>query len=129
MYVVFARNVAPTLVFDNVTDYAAAWSVLGQIDAGLGRKEQAVPEGRRACELMPMSKDAYNSPNMVSGLALIYAWSGEKELAVQFLTQAAHARAGLSNGARYGALKLDPQWDSLRGDSGFEALLATLAPR
>ncbi len=110
-------------------DYAAAWSVLGWIDAGLGRKEDALREGQRGVELMPPARDAYNHPNLVGYLAMIYAWTGEKELAVQTLSQVIHARVGLSGaGIRYGPLKLDPQWDPLRGDPRFEALVASLAP-
>ena len=50
-----ARAIAEKIVRDN-PDKAYAWSLLGLIDAGLGRKEEAVREGRRACELVPMSK-------------------------------------------------------------------------
>ncbi len=109
-------------------DYAVAWGVLGWIDAGLGRKEEAVREGRRGCELMPPDRDAYNSPNLVGYLAMIYAWCGEKDLALQTLAQVIHARVGISSNTRYGSLKLDPQWDPLRGDPRFEALVASLAP-
>ena len=45
-------------------EFAAASSLLGVIDAGLGRKEQALQEGQRGCELLPISKDA------VSGVSL-----------------------------------------------------------
>ncbi len=110
-------------------DYAAAWSVLGWIDAGLGRKEEAVRAGLRACALMPASKDAYNSPNLVGYLAMIYAWTGEKDLALQTLAQVVQARVGISAITRYGSLKLDPQWDPLRGDPRFEQLVASLAPK
>lgn len=110
--------------------YAPAWGMLGLIDAGLGRKEDAVREGQRGCELMPPSRDAYNHPNLVGFLAMIYAWTGEKDLALQTLGQVVHARVGISGGAvRYGPLKLDPQWDPLRGDPRFEALVASLAPK
>ncbi|HZE13859.1 MAG TPA: hypothetical protein VE086_08885, partial [Chthoniobacterales bacterium] len=110
-------------------DYAAAWSVLGWIDAGLGDKENAVREGQRACELMPASRDAYISPDIVKNLAMIYAWTGEKDLALQTLAQVLHARVGMSSFIRYGPLKLDPQWDPLRGDPRFEQIVASLAPK
>jgi serine/threonine protein kinase/Flp pilus assembly protein TadD len=110
-------------------DYATAWSMLGWIDAALGRNEQAVREGQHACELIPASKDAYASPNFVGNLAMIYAWIGEKDLAVQTLAQVAHAKLGLLSTTRYGSLKLDPQWDPLRGDPRFEQLVADLAPK
>ena len=110
-------------------DFAAAWSVLGWIDAGLGRKEEAIREGQRACELGPSTKDAYASPDLVGNLAMIYAWTGEKDLALQNLTEVVHARVGMSSDTRYGSLKLDPQWDPLRGDPRFEALVKLLAPK
>src|SRR5207245_7593330 len=55
-------------------DFAAAISLLGVIDAGLGRKEQALQEGRRACELLPTSKDAISGVALAVNLAPIYAW-------------------------------------------------------
>src|SRR5205814_144238 len=53
-------------------DFAAAISLLGVIDAGLGRKEQALQEGRRACELLPTSKDAISGVYLAVNLAQIY---------------------------------------------------------
>ena len=37
-------------------NYGPALCVLGLIDAGLGRKEEALREGRRAVELLPWKK-------------------------------------------------------------------------
>jgi tetratricopeptide (TPR) repeat protein len=110
-------------------DYATAWSVLGWIDAGLGHKEEAIREGQHGCELMPSSKDAYSSPNLVGFLAMIYAWTGETDLALQTLREVIHVPVGLSSNTRYGSLKLDPHWDPLRGDPRFEQLVADLAPK
>jgi tetratricopeptide (TPR) repeat protein len=70
-------------------DYAAAWSLLGLVDAALGRKEEAIRAGRRACELLPLSKDAWFGPDYLRSLAKIYAWTGEKELALSQLEQLA----------------------------------------
>jgi serine/threonine-protein kinase len=106
-------------------DYAPAWAILGLIDAGLGQKTDAIAEGKRACELLPLSKDAWDGVGFVSYLALIYAWVGEKDLALDQLEIAAKA----PNGITYGELKLDPSWDSLRGDPRFEKLVASLAPK
>jgi serine/threonine-protein kinase len=106
-------------------DYSAAWIVLGLIDAGLGRKDEAVREGRRACELLPMSKDAWEGSDYVLHLALIFAWTDEKDLALEQLTILAQLPVGLT----YGELKLNPQWDSLRGDPRFEKIVASLAPK
>jgi TolB-like protein/Flp pilus assembly protein TadD len=106
-------------------DYVPALSVLGLIDAGLGRKEEAQREGERACELLPVSKDALDGPDLVVNLALIYAWTGEKNRAIEQLAKASQIPGNLS----YGLLKLHPQWDSLRGDPRFEKIVASLAPK
>ena len=55
--------------------------VLGLIDAGLGHKEEALREGRRAVELLPVAKEAIDGAAMIKGLAMICAWTGEKDLA------------------------------------------------
>ena len=73
----------------------------------------------------PLSKDAWDGAGFVSYLALIYTWLGEKDLALEQLAIAAKA----PNGITYGELKLDPTWDSLRGDPRFEKLVASLAPK
>jgi tetratricopeptide (TPR) repeat protein len=106
-------------------DYAPPWSRLGLIDASLGRKEEAIREGRRACELLPVSRDSIDAPSYITNLALIYAWTDEKDLALEQLATSAQ----ISGGITYGELKLNPQWDSLRGDSRFEKIVASLAPR
>lgn len=64
-------------------DYAPSLCVLGVIDAGLGRKEDAVREGRRAVELLPVEKDTLNGVRVREFLAVIYAWIGEKDLACE----------------------------------------------
>lgn len=106
-------------------EYAEAWSLLGLIDAGLGHKEDAIREGRRACALLPPATDALTGPFLVQNLAQIYAWAGEKDLALQELSTAAK----LPFGVNYGELKLGPQWDSLRGDVRFDQIVASLAPK
>ena len=66
-------------------DYGPAWCVLGVIDAALGRKEEALREGRRAVELLPVEKDSINGLDMIEHLAMIAAWVGEKDLACEQL--------------------------------------------
>ncbi|HEY4638771.1 MAG TPA: hypothetical protein VIG87_02540, partial [Candidatus Udaeobacter sp.] len=105
-------------------NYAPALCVLGLIDAGLGHKEEALREGRRAVELCPIEKDAVQGVAMVKYLAMIAAWAGEKDLACEQLAIAAREPGDLS----YGQLKLMPFWDPLRRDPRFENILASLAP-
>ena len=102
-------------------DYAQALCVLGMIDAALGRKEDAIREGRRAVEFLPVTKDMMAGGVVLANLAIIYTWTGEKDLA---LTQLATAiRFPSSNFLSYGQLKLHPFWDPLRGDPRFEKVV------
>ncbi len=105
-------------------NYAPALCVLGLIDAGLGRKEEALREGRSAVELLPVEKDAINGPLMIEYLAMIAAWVGEKDLACKQLAIAIRPPSTVS----YGQLKLLPFWDPLRNDPCFEKIVASLAP-
>ena len=110
---------------DKRPDFPDALSLLGMINAGLGRKEEALRQGRRACELVPITKDAYDGVNFAINLAQIYAWTGEKDLAIGQIEMAQRFPNPLS----YGLLKLHPHWDSLRGHPRFEKVVASLAPK
>ena len=105
--------------------HGPALCVLGLIDAGLGRKEEALREGRRAIELLPVDKDAINGPAMIEYLAVIAAWVGNNDLACEQLATAIR----VPNSPSYGQLKLLPFWDPLRGDPRFEKIVASLAPK
>jgi TolB-like protein len=106
-------------------DYAQALCVLGMTDAALGRKEDALREGRRAVELLPVTKDAYTGAAVLTNLAITYAWAGEKDLAIKQLEEVVRIPGPVS----YGQLRLHPFWDPLRGDPRFEKLVASLAPK
>jgi tetratricopeptide (TPR) repeat protein len=106
-------------------DYAQGITVLGVIDASLGRKDDAIREGNRAVALLPVSKDAIDGADLILNLAVIYAWTGEKDLALKQLAEAAQLPGTLN----YGWLRLHPDWDLLRGDPRFEKLVASLAPK
>ena len=109
-------------------DYGPALCVLGLIDAALGRKDLALDEGRRAIALMPVEKDVNNGSRVLQYFAITAAWAGEKELALQQLEAGLRAPAA-SLMLSYGALKLLPFWDPLRGDPRFEKIVASLAPK
>ena len=106
-------------------NYGPPLCVLGLIDAGLGRKEEALREGRRAVELLPAEKDAINGTAMIKYLAMIAAWVGDDDLACEQLAVAIRPPSRLS----YGQLKLLPFWDPLRGNPRFEKIVASLAPK
>jgi TolB-like protein/tetratricopeptide (TPR) repeat protein len=105
-------------------DYAPGLAVLALTDAALGYKEKAINEGRRAIELLPVTKDSIDGAEIVKYLGVIYAWCGEKDLAIQQIAATLQIPSTLS----YGNLKLHPNWDPLRGDPRFEKIVADLAP-
>jgi TolB-like protein/cytochrome c-type biogenesis protein CcmH/NrfG len=104
---------------------AKALMVLGQIDAAIGNKNEALEEGQRAVELLPVSKDAINGYQLLTRLTMIYAEVGEIDRALDSLEN------GIQNiyAPEYGSLKLDQVWDPLRGNPRFEKLVASLAPK
>ena len=116
-------------IFERTTreqpDYPQAWTYLGLTDAMLGRCSEAIQEGRRACEILPYTKDSWVGSTFVTYLAVIYAKCGEKEAALQQLKTSAE----LPTGVTYGELRQSPDWDSLRGDPRFEQIVASLAPK
>jgi len=119
-----ARAEQEKLVRANPDD-AGALCILGLIDAGLGRKEEALREGRRGVELLPVEKDARSGPAMIVCLARIAAWVGDNDLACEQLARASRLPSSVS----YGDLKLMSWWDPLRGDQCFEKIVASLAPK
>ena len=98
---------------------------LGLIDAALGRKEEALNEGRRAMELAPSVKDEGTEPSAKIDFAMICAWTGERELALGQLEALTELRADYT----YGDFRLNPMWDPLRGDPRFEKIVNSLAPK
>ncbi len=106
------------------TGYAPGICILGLIDAGLGHKEDAIREGREAVELLPLTRDPINGAHMIEFLAVIYAWTGEPDLACDQLEVATKIPGTLS----YGQLRLYPFWDPLRGNPRFDKIVSSLAP-
>jgi TolB-like protein/Tfp pilus assembly protein PilF len=119
-----ARDEAQKMVREQ-PDYAEAFCVLAMADAALGHKEDAIREGRRAVELLPVTKDSITGSRLLEFLTLTYAWTGEKEWALEQLAAVARMPGYLS----YGHLRLHPFFDSLRGDPRFEKIVASLAPK
>ena len=105
--------------------YGPALCVLGLIDAALGRKNEALREGQRAIELLPITKDSIDGAELMKYMGVIYAWCGEKDLAIDQIA----ATLKIPNTLSYGNLKLHPNWDSLRGDPRFEKIITDLAPK
>jgi len=113
-----ARPVAEQLVRDAPGD-PGRHVQLGAVLAGLGLKEEAVNEGRKAVESVPESQDAFEGPQATAALAEIYAGVGEYDEAFRLLDHLLK----VPNGLTVPALKLDPVWDPLRKDPRFQALI------
>ncbi|HCP90493.1 MAG TPA: hypothetical protein DIT76_00365 [Spartobacteria bacterium] len=100
-------------------------AMLGLIDAGLSRKQEALAEGLRAVELRPISNDAVDGAAVIANLAMIYTWVGDIDSAIERLAFLAKTPGGPD----YGQLKFDPVWDAVRGDVRFTKIVASLAPK
>jgi TolB-like protein/Flp pilus assembly protein TadD len=100
-------------------DDASRHITLGFILAGLGQKDAAIAEGKRAVELLPESQDALDGPKMTVALAQIYAWTGEGDQALQLLDRS----LSTPNGVTIPLLRLDPMWDPLRSNPRFQVLI------
>jgi len=119
-----ARIVAEQLVQESPDD-AARHGQLGLILAGLGRKEEAIKEGKRAVELLPEAQDALDGPEVAVVLVQIYAWTGEHDQAFELLDHLLQ----VPNSLTVPILKLDPVWDPLRKDPRFQALIDKYSAR
>ena len=101
---------------------------LGLLYAFMGRKEDAIREGRRATELRPESQDALDGTLMSSYLALIYARVGERDQALQLIERLL-TTPGASDSVHYSVslqdLRLRWEWDPLRDDPRFQKLVGS----
>jgi TolB-like protein/Tfp pilus assembly protein PilF len=95
---------------------------LAMIDAELGRKQEAIQEGKRGLELV---QGVFERPDAIAYFALMCARIGERDLAIKQLDIV----AGKPNGPTYGWLRLSPLWDPLRGDPRLQKIVASLAPK
>jgi tetratricopeptide (TPR) repeat protein len=103
-------------------DDAKTLVVLGVLQAMRGQKDDAVSSGRHAVELLSISKDAYDGPLIATKLAVIYAEIGEVDRAIELLADLVES----PNGPTAGALRVEPEWESLRRDPRFERLINTV---
>jgi TolB-like protein/Flp pilus assembly protein TadD len=94
-------------------------ALLGLIDAGLGRCDEAKAEARRAVDLLPESRDAFDGPILVMSRARIHMMCGDLDTAFALLERSLQTPAGITAQE----LRLDPIWDPLRADPRFEKML------
>jgi tetratricopeptide (TPR) repeat protein len=115
-----ARDKEESVLPDKTQD-ASYVSQIARYDAGLGQKDEAISEALRAVELGPIARESLNGPRWVANLALVYAWTGERDRALEQLEKIATLPG---YGPTYGDLLLNPCWDDLRGDKRFDKILA-----
>jgi len=92
----------------------------------LGRYADALRVAREAAEALPMEKDAIVGANFLLGLAQIEAHTGQSEEAIKILGQLLKVPAG--EYVSVTRLKIDPVWDPIRNDAGFQKLLSEPEP-
>jgi hypothetical protein len=98
----------------------------------MGRKEDAIREGRRAVELKPESKDAVDGAIVNCYLALIYARVGEKDLAFQLIERLLKTPGAVDSvdySITINDLKYRWEWDPIRNDPRFQKLVASSTPK
>jgi tetratricopeptide (TPR) repeat protein len=105
-------------------------SILAIIDAGLGRKEEALQEAKGACDLTSFQTNNFDATTVRCNLAVVYAWTGENDLAIAELSKLIDrpAASHVICQPTYGDFQLNPFWDPLRKDSRFVAMVEKLAP-
>ena len=104
---------------------------LGWFYAFAGRKDEAIREGRRAVELKPESKDAFDGAIMNCYLALIYARVGENDLAIPLIERLLKTPGAVDSvdySVTINDLKFRWEWDPLRDDPRFQKLIAQHGP-
>jgi eukaryotic-like serine/threonine-protein kinase len=104
----------------NIVDVADYFAASARFDAGLGQKENAIREAQRAVDLVPIAKNSDRGPVYVDNLAQVYAWTGERDRALEQL----EIVATLPGDTSYGDLRFNPRWDELRGDKRFDKIVA-----
>ena len=97
----------------------------------MGRRADALREGRRAVELKPVARDHFEGPQELCNLALIHARLGENEEAISAIEELLQAPGGVffyEASTSLWELRLRWQWDPLRSDPRFQKLLAAAEP-
>jgi len=105
------------------SDVADLHIQLAKVLAQLNQRDAAMAEARRASELQPESKDAFGGPEITEGVAQVYAILGENGPAIEILDELLSRPSNVT----VQGLKINPTWDALRNDPGFQALLSKYA--
>jgi non-specific serine/threonine protein kinase len=94
-------------------------SSLGITYAALGRTKDAIREGKRAVELLPISKDAVYGIPYVIDLAHIYTLLGDYDNALVKIEELLSVPSTIS----FPLMEVDPRWSRLRDHPGFQRLM------
>ena len=92
---------------------------LAKVLAFLSERDSALAEAQRATELLPETKDAFGGPEVMAGVAEVYAILGESDRAIEILDRLLSRPSGVTTQA----LKINPIWDPLRRDPRFQGLI------
>jgi TolB-like protein/Flp pilus assembly protein TadD len=98
-------------------------TALGLAYAYLGRNDEAIREGNRAVEILPVSKDAFSGPIHICGLAKIYTIIGEYEKAIDSWEFLLSNPSAVFHFDYFLPPQFDPLWDLLREYPRFKRLL------
>ena len=101
-------------------DHAKTVAMLAVVNASLGQSAEAISQADRAVELLPIGKDSFDGPLIATTRAAVLAEAGERDHAIEEL----QSLVNTPNGPTAGTLKIEPQWDNLRGDSRFQKLMS-----
>jgi TolB-like protein len=115
------RDLLDTRLREKPND-AFAMFQLSWVELALNQKDEAMRLAERASELIPVEKDALSGPGLLAGLSEIAAQVGANARAVTILQRLLELPVGLTISIH--ELKIDPVWDPIRDDPGFQQLLA-----
>jgi serine/threonine protein kinase/tetratricopeptide (TPR) repeat protein len=112
-----ARKILEAKILERPED-SRLYSALGIAYAGLGRKQQAIRDAKKAVELLPVSKEAYRGTFRIKDLARVYVMVGEYDAAVEQLKFLLSIPSWMSKDS----LRIDPIWDTLRSHPTFKKI-------
>jgi serine/threonine protein kinase/tetratricopeptide (TPR) repeat protein len=98
---------------------AAVYASLGKAYAGLGRKEDAIREGKKAMEMVPLSIDKFMGPKYILNMADIHTKLGAYDKALDKIEQLLSIPFSFSTKV----LELEPSWDPLRSHPRYKQIV------
>ena len=96
-------------------------AALGKVYARMGQPEKAIREGKKATELVPLSRNKHEGAWFEMKLAYIFAWAGQIEEAIDKLEMLLSIPAPYTHKNH---LRFNPDWDPLRDHPRFQELIA-----